>query len=135
MTISLSDNTPRVSYSVAEGVTQTSFTVNFEFFDDADLNFYVPEATVNKLRGFHFTVTGGVKAAADISFNLAVQNPALGVPENRTGGLFLQVEQAQLTPQFAVVAFFGFFQHMEIGGQILFTGPGGAIDALQHRPR
>ena len=38
MTISVSDNTPRVSYTVGQGVTQTSFTVNFEFFADADLN-------------------------------------------------------------------------------------------------
>ena len=34
MTISVSNNTPRVSYTVAEG--QTHFTVNFEFFADAD---------------------------------------------------------------------------------------------------
>ena len=41
MTISVSDNTPRVSYSVAQGQTQTSFTVNFEFFAAADLNVFV----------------------------------------------------------------------------------------------
>ena len=41
MTINLSDNTPRVSYTVAQGVTQTSFTDSFEFFDEADLNVYV----------------------------------------------------------------------------------------------
>jgi len=57
MTISLSDNTPRVSYNVAQGVTQTSFTVNFEFFDDADLNFYV-DGTLKTLTT-HYTVTGG----------------------------------------------------------------------------
>ena len=43
MTIALSANTPRVSYTVSQGATQTAFTVNFEFFDDADLNFYVDE--------------------------------------------------------------------------------------------
>ena len=37
MTISLSDNDPRISYSVSEGVTQTTFTVPFEFFDLDDL--------------------------------------------------------------------------------------------------
>lgn len=41
MTISLAQNAARVSYSVSEGATQTSFTVSFEFFDDADLNVYV----------------------------------------------------------------------------------------------
>ena len=37
MTIDISDNDPRISYSVAEGVTQTTFSVPFEFFDDDDL--------------------------------------------------------------------------------------------------
>ena len=47
MTISVSNNTPRVSYTVSEGATQTSFTVNFEFFADADLNVFVEEITQN----------------------------------------------------------------------------------------
>ena len=41
MTISLSDNSPRVNYTVNQGVTQATFTVPFEFFDDDDLNVYV----------------------------------------------------------------------------------------------
>ena len=41
MTINLADNDPRVSYAVAAGATQSSFTVSFEFFVDADLNVYV----------------------------------------------------------------------------------------------
>ncbi len=41
MTISLSDNSPRVNYTVNEGATQSTFTVPFEFFDDDDLNVYV----------------------------------------------------------------------------------------------
>ena len=41
MTISLSDNSPRVNYTVNEGATQSTFTVPFEFFDDADLNVFV----------------------------------------------------------------------------------------------
>ena len=41
MTISLSDNSPRVNYTVNQGVTQATFTVPFEFFDDADLNVFV----------------------------------------------------------------------------------------------
>ena len=41
MTINLADNTPRVSYTVAQGASQSAFAVSFEFFDDADLNVYV----------------------------------------------------------------------------------------------
>ena len=36
MTIDLTDNAPRVSYTVSQGATQTSFTVPFEFFDAVD---------------------------------------------------------------------------------------------------
>jgi len=57
MTIALSANTPRVSYSVSQGATQTAFTVNFEFFDDADLNFYVDGT--KKTLTTHYTVSGG----------------------------------------------------------------------------
>ena len=57
MTISVSNNTPRVSYAVAEGQTQTSFTVNFEFFAEADLNVYVDD--ILKSLTTHYTVSGG----------------------------------------------------------------------------
>ena len=78
MTISLSDNNPRVSYTVAEGVTQTAFTVNFEFFDDADLNFYV-DGTLKTLTT-HYTVTGGSGATGTI--NTTAGNSVTGI----TGG-------------------------------------------------
>tara|TARA_R100000655_G_scaffold54684_1_gene92659 strand:+ start:1049 stop:2581 length:1533 start_codon:yes stop_codon:yes gene_type:complete len=57
MTISVSNNTPRVSYTVAQGQTQTSFTVNFEFFAEADLNVYVDD-TLKTLTA-NYTVSGG----------------------------------------------------------------------------
>jgi len=40
-----------------QGATQTAFTVNFEFFDDADLNFYVDGT--KKTISTHYTVSGG----------------------------------------------------------------------------
>lgn len=43
MTINLSDNSPRINYTVASGVTQSAFVVPFEFFDDDDLNVYVAD--------------------------------------------------------------------------------------------
>ena len=72
MTIALSDNTPRISYSVSEGVTQTSFTVPFIFFDGStDLNVFVdnvartysPSTSNTTL----FTVTGGNGATGTIT--------------------------------------------------------------------
>ena len=57
MTINIADNSPRVSYAVAAGVTQTSFTVSFEFFDNEDLNVYVD--SVLKTLTSDYTVSGG----------------------------------------------------------------------------
>jgi hypothetical protein len=80
MTIALSDNTPRVSYTVAEGVTQTAFTVTFEFFDDADLNFYV-DGTLKTLTT-HYTVTGGDGSTGTI--NTTSGNSVTGIAGGST---------------------------------------------------
>ena len=37
-----------------------------------------------------------------------------------------------MAAKFAVVAFFGFFDALDVGGQLFFARPGGAVDALQH---
>lgn len=68
MTINLADNTPRVSYAVAAGVTQTSFTVSFEFFDDADLNVYV-DGTLKTLTT-DYTVTGGDGSTGSVTISV-----------------------------------------------------------------
>ena len=68
MTINLSDNTPRVSYDVADGVTQSSFTVSFEFYDEADLNVYV-DGTLKTLTT-DYTVTGGDGATGSITMSV-----------------------------------------------------------------
>ena len=57
MTINLSDNSPRISYSVAQGVTQSTFTVPFEFFAEESLNVYVDN--VLKTLTTDYTTTGG----------------------------------------------------------------------------
>ena len=72
MTIALSDNTPRISYTVNQGATQTSFAVPFVFFDEStDLKVYVD----NVARTYHastanttqFTVTGGSGSTGSIT--------------------------------------------------------------------
>ncbi len=55
MTINLADNSPRVNYTVASGVTQSAFAVPFEFFDDDDLNVYV--AGTLKTLTTHYTTS------------------------------------------------------------------------------
>ncbi len=68
MTINLSDNTPRVSYTVAQGATQTSFTVSFEFFADADLNVYV-DGVLKSLTS-HYTVSGGSGSTGAVTISV-----------------------------------------------------------------
>ena len=67
MTINLSDNDPRISYTVASGVTQGTFTVPFEFFTDADLNLYV-DGTLKTL-STDYTTTGGNGGTGTIVMN------------------------------------------------------------------
>ena len=68
MTINLADNDPRVSYSVAAGATQSTFTVTFEFFDDEDLNVYVDG--VLKTLTTDYTVTGGSGSTGSVSISV-----------------------------------------------------------------
>lgn len=70
MTINLSDNDPRVSYAVAQGASQTAFTVNFEFFDNDDLNVYV-DGTLKTITT-HYTVSGGDGSTGTVTFTSAV---------------------------------------------------------------
>lgn len=68
MTIDISDNDPRINYTVASGVTQTSFTVPFEFFEDSDLNVYVD--TVLKTITTDYTVSGGDGSTGTITMSV-----------------------------------------------------------------
>jgi hypothetical protein len=68
MTISVSNNTPRVSYTVAQGQTQTSFTVNFEFFAEADLNVYV-DGTLKTLTT-NYSVSGGSGSTGAVAISV-----------------------------------------------------------------
>ena len=68
MTINIADNSPRISYTVANGVTQTSFAVPFEFFDNTDLNVYINGAlqTITS----NYTVSGGDGSTGTISMSV-----------------------------------------------------------------
>lgn len=81
MAINLADNNPRVVYTVAEGATQTAFSVPFEFFEDADVNIYVDG--VLKSEGTDYTLTGGEGATGTLTFVTA--NP--GDPQQVTGAV------------------------------------------------
>ena len=85
MTINLADNDPRVSYAVAEGVTQSSFTVSFEFFDDDDLNVYVDG--VLKTIVTDYTVSGGDGSTGTVSITVTGASGGSTVVITRSIGL------------------------------------------------
>jgi len=68
MTIAVSNNTPRVSYTVSQGATQTSFTVSFEFFAEADLNVYV-DGTLKTITS-DYTVSGGNGSTGTVTISV-----------------------------------------------------------------
>ena len=68
MTIDISNNAARVNYTVASGVTQTSFSVPFEFFNDGDLSVYVDN--VLKTITTHYTVSGGDGSTGTITMSV-----------------------------------------------------------------
>ena len=66
MTIDVSNNNPRIEYAVAEGVTQTVFSVPFDYFEDSDVSLYV-DGTLKTL-GVDYTMTGGDGSTGTITF-------------------------------------------------------------------
>jgi len=68
MTINIADNSPRISYTVAQGATQTSFAVPFEFFDNADLNVFINGALQTITN--NYTVSGGDGSTGTISMSV-----------------------------------------------------------------
>ena len=72
MTINIADNNPRVSYSVSAGVTQTSFAVPFEFFDETDVLVYI-DSTLKTI-STDYTVSGGDGTTGTIT--MSVTGPA-----------------------------------------------------------
>ena len=88
MTIDISDNDPRIEYAVAQGVTQTVFTVPFEFFEDSDVRIYVDG--VLKSLGSDYTLSGGDGSTGTATFVTATP-PAVQQVTGATGGSTVSV--------------------------------------------
>ena len=93
MTITIGNNDPRISYSVAHNATQTAFTVPFEFFDDADLNFYV-DGTLKTLTT-HYTVSGGDGSTGTITTTTG--NSVVGISGGSTVIITRSITQQRTT--------------------------------------
>jgi len=93
MTITIGDNDPRISYAVAQGATQTAFTVPFEFFDNADLNFYV-DGTLKTITT-HYTVSGGNGSTGAIATSSG--NSVVGITGGSTVVITRSIKQQRTT--------------------------------------
>jgi len=83
MTINLANNNPRIAYTVAQGATQQTFAVPFEFFNDSDISVYVD--SVLKTEGVDYTLTGGDGSTGNVIFVTATP-PAVQQVLGATGG-------------------------------------------------
>ncbi len=90
-----------------------------------------PQDAVDHLRRADFPIAGPALATAHVVLERAVDRPAIGVPEDHAGRLFLKMEQLHFLAEAAVVASRGLFQHREMRLELLAVAEGHAIDALQ----
>jgi len=85
MSINVANNNPHVVYTVAEGATQTTFSITFEFFDDDEVQLYVDGIIKTQGSGDgNYTITGGEGSTGTATFNTVSSGiqPVTGI----TGG-------------------------------------------------
>ena len=93
----------------------------------------LPLARVHHLRRLDLLIARAVDRAAHIGLQLTPDDVALGVPEDRSVRLRLEVEQVHLLTQLAVVALGGLLQPDEVLVELLLVEPAGAVDPAEHR--
>ncbi len=92
----------------------------------------VPQFFIQDYRGANLLVAGqGVFLTPEV-FEFIANYHALGQKQGKTGSFIHCNEQAQLPPQFAVVALFGLFQLVQVIIQLCFLGERSGVDTLQH---
>ena len=91
---------------------------------------FLPQALVQNLRALHLLVAVLTVDLTHVLLNLLPQRPTLGVPKHGAWRVVIDMKKVQLPAQFAVVPLFGFFQHRQMLLQLVFGGPGGAVNAL-----
>jgi len=88
MTISIANNSPRKSYTVGNGVTQSAFVVTFGFFNATDLSVFVDG--VAKQLTADYTVSGGNGSTGTVTFGTAITGDSDGATVVITRGVTLE---------------------------------------------
>ena len=92
-----------------------------------------PELAIHDLRSVDFNISACTLFAAHVILEFGIDGPAVWMPKDLPGGLFLHMVQIHFTAQLAVVAFCRFFQHMQMGFELFLVGKCHTVDSLQHR--
>jgi hypothetical protein len=91
----------------------------------------LPQRLVEDLRPVHLAIADRVLPSPHVIDETLKQLPALRVPEDDSGALFLEVKEIHLATQLAMVALLRFLDLPEISRKLLLDRPGGAVDPLQ----
>ncbi len=91
----------------------------------------LPQPPVVELRRLHLDVAAGLELATKIVLERAPQRPALGMPVDHAGGVFLLMEEAHLRTEPTVVALLRLLDAVQVGLQVLVGEEHRAVDALQ----
>src|SRR6266853_71520 len=93
---------------------------------------FLPQAAVEDLRAAHFEITVVPVDATHVLLDLLPDRPVLRMPEHHARGFFLKMEKIQLRTQAPVIALLRLLDHAQVRFLLLFLGPGGSVDRLQH---
>src|SRR5476651_1889413 len=92
-----------------------------------------PQAAVVELRRLHLDIAAGLELASQVRLERAPERPALGVPVDHAGGVFLLMEEAHLAAEPAMVALLGLLDAQQVGLEVLVREEDRAVDALELR--
>ncbi len=81
------------------------------------------------MRGADLLVAGLHVLLAPVVDHGVPEAHALGVEEGEAGALVVEAEEVEVAADAAVVALAGHLEGLEVGGQLLLFGEGGAVDA------
>src|SRR5205085_2914645 len=93
----------------------------------------LPLPRVHDLRRLHLAIAGGIELAAHIGFELAPDEIALRMPEDRTMRLLLEVEEIHLLADLAMVTLGRLLEPDEMRLELLLVQPARAVDARELR--
>src|SRR5487761_103716 len=93
----------------------------------------LPQIAADELRRAPLDIAGAAEPHADVVLDDAVERPALRMPEDAAGRLFLLMEKIELAREAAMVALFRLLDLKQVLLQVLFVCPGGAVNALELR--